>query len=81
MIDYNGDDITIEEMHQGCVINSKGGEVVISSPRDAVALRDSLNLMINQMIIDGIICKICLLPMIGRHDLEKHHEQWDDTYG
>lgn len=46
MSDYSGDDITIEEMPQGCVINSSTGEVVIASTRDALAVIKSLKLML-----------------------------------
>ena len=53
MFDYSGDDICFEEMPQGCVISSKGGEVVVSSPRDVIALRDSLNRFIRVMIERG----------------------------
>ena len=46
MSDYSGDDITIEEMPQGCVISSPTGYVVISSTSDAVAVIKSLKLML-----------------------------------
>jgi len=42
MNDYSGDDITIEEMPQGCVISGKGGSIVVASAEDAVALIESL---------------------------------------
>ena len=62
MIDYNGDDIMFEEMPQGCIIYHKrvpetirefdglpeiDEEIVISSLKDAVALRNSLDKMIS----------------------------------
>jgi hypothetical protein len=50
MVNYNGDDITIEEMPQGCVINSKGGEVIVSSIKDALALLESLTRLISSMV-------------------------------
>ena len=50
MFDYSGDDICFEEMPQGCVIISKGGEVIVSSFKDAIALRDSLNRLIKTMV-------------------------------
>lgn len=48
---YEGDDIAIEEMPQGCIISSIGEErvhqyVQISSKRDALAIIDSLQRMI-----------------------------------
>ena len=55
MFDYCGDDICFEEMPQGCVISSKDGEVVVSSPRDVIALRNSLNRFIEVMIKRGEI--------------------------
>ena len=55
MFDYSGDDICFEEMPQGCVISSKNGEVVVSSPNDVIALRDSLNRFIKVMIERGEI--------------------------
>ena len=45
-MDYSGDDITIEEMPQGCVISSEKGTVVISSIRDTLAVIKSLKLML-----------------------------------
>lgn len=55
MFDYSGDDICFEEMPQGCVISSKGDEVIVSSFKDAIALRDSLNRFIKVMIERGEI--------------------------
>ena len=55
MFDYSGDDICFEEMPQGCVIISKGDEVIVSSFKDAIALRDSLNRFIKVMIERGEI--------------------------
>jgi len=80
MIDYSGDDITIEEMPSGCVINSKKGEVVVASPGDVIALRDSLNKFIETMIKEGSVCKICFRPMGGEHNKEIHNKIWDNQY-
>lgn len=59
MIDYSGDEIMFEETPQGCVIHHKlettnefdglpeiDVTIIISSKKDALALRDSLNKMI-----------------------------------
>jgi hypothetical protein len=63
MVNYNGDEIQIEEMPQGCIIYHKSKKInaindntgsiplidtkiIIHSNKDAVALRDSLNKMI-----------------------------------
>jgi hypothetical protein len=40
------DDIEIEEMPQGCIINQKNKSILISSPRDACALIISLTEML-----------------------------------
>lgn len=45
-MDYSGDEITIEEMPQGCVISSNKGTVVVASYDDAIALLESLKLML-----------------------------------
>lgn len=50
MIDYSGDNITIEEMPQGCIINSVGGEVVVHSVKDALALIESLTRLVSSMV-------------------------------
>ena len=52
MFAYEGDDITIEEMPQGCVIANVQDDgitqqVVIASTRDAIALILSLTKMVN----------------------------------
>lgn len=54
-ITYYGDDITIEEMPQGCVISSIGDDrvhqyVVVASTRDALELIASLEKMIRVQI-------------------------------
>lgn len=54
MSDYYGDDIVIEEMPQGCVISAVGKDgnkwaeynIVVSSAKDAKALIDSLERML-----------------------------------
>ena len=48
MINYEGDNILIEEMPQGCVLSQhiSGHEVVISSLQDALAVIESLTRMI-----------------------------------
>jgi hypothetical protein len=67
MINYNGNEIMIEEMPQGCVVHRKPvnkesiniytgypipiATITVASLEDAVALRDSLNKMIK--IIDN----------------------------
>lgn len=50
MSDYVGDTIEIEEMPQGCVIHSltSQDDVVVSSPKDALALIESLVRMLKQ---------------------------------
>ena len=42
MIDYESDDISIEEMPQGCVLTSHGVTIVIGSTKDALAIASSL---------------------------------------
>ena len=49
MNNYSGDDIVIEEMPQGCVITSEKGTVVISSTADALAVIESLKLMLKYL--------------------------------
>jgi hypothetical protein len=49
MSDYSGDDITIEEMPQGCVISGRGGTIVVASINDAEALIDSLERMLETL--------------------------------
>ena len=47
---YEGDDITIEEMPQGCIIMSNNDvhqSVVIASTKDALAVMESLAKMIS----------------------------------
>jgi hypothetical protein len=54
MIDYNGDDIDIEEFLQGCIISTKLSDdpdcfpeiIEIRTPRDARALIKSLEKML-----------------------------------
>lgn len=48
MNDYFGDDISIDEMPQGCVITSNNSEksITISSTADALAIIKSLQNMI-----------------------------------
>jgi len=48
MIDYEGDDIMISEMPQGCVIMGYGDRntITVSSQRDALALIASLQKML-----------------------------------
>lgn len=58
MADYSGDDITIEEMPQGCVISGKHGYVIVSSTMDALALMKSLKDMLES------------LPSVGLEELE-----------
>lgn len=46
-ITYEGDDIIIEEMPQGCVLtNYRGRGVTIASTRDALAVIESLQRML-----------------------------------
>lgn len=50
MFTYEGDDITIEEMPQGCIIMSNDDvhkSIVVASTRDALALILSLTKMVN----------------------------------
>lgn len=56
---YEGDSIIIEEMPQGCIISSTGDEIVhqyvqISSTRDALAVIDSLQRMIEAQNSKGL---------------------------
>ena len=50
MVDYVGDEICLSEMPQGCVITSltvdTPGQVVVASPKDALAVIDSLKRML-----------------------------------
>lgn len=42
-IDYEGDDVDIEEMPQGCILYNKQGKfVIITTTKDALALVESL---------------------------------------
>ena len=45
-VSYNGDDVVLEEMPQGCVVSGKDGYVVISSTSDALAVIESLQKML-----------------------------------
>lgn len=54
-IDYEGDNIAIEEMPQGCIINHKNGEVIISSTKDALAVIASLTKMLQFLEQEDII--------------------------
>ena len=54
---FVGDEITVEEMPQGCVIGSVYDceVVVVSSLADAILLRDSLNKLIEHLINHKIV--------------------------
>lgn len=50
MVDYVGDEIFLDEMPQGCVItsltNDTPGQVTVASPKDAIAVIESLKKML-----------------------------------
>lgn len=52
---YDGHDILIEEMPNGCVISNKHGEVTVATTQDALALIASLTKMLQVMDEKGII--------------------------
>ena len=57
---YEGDDICFEEMPSGCVISTYGDDneslqvIVVSSTRDALALIDSLQRMLEAQKSKGL---------------------------